>query len=168
MTNLSFRKSFLSVLIFVTAALGTTTASPSAYGQQSPNLINFISSADDPANQHQTSNRVQQLLIIPSLSDDDIAVVEEQAKNNEEGQLGQGLVSKQTMIDLIQQSKENEEDKIISDLSGQSGSIRQNEEEKIEENLEEVKKYQEKDEIGNEQKDNFNNNNGIPLELPFP
>src|ERR671914_1783753 len=99
MVYLSFRESFLSVLIFVTAILGIITASPtgnSAYGQPSHNLMNFI--PDEPANQPQISKGGQQLIIIPSLSDDDIAVMEEQAKNNEQGQQGQGLVSKQTSI----------------------------------------------------------------------
>jgi hypothetical protein len=146
MTYLSFRESFLSILIFVTAILGISTALPtgnSAYGQPSHNLMNFDTSADDPADQPQISKGGQQLIIIPSLSDDDIAVMEEQAKNNEEGQQGQGLVSKQT-------------------------SILENGEEKIKENLEEAMKYQEKNDIGSEEKYNFNNDNDIPLELPFP
>lgn len=145
MACLSFRESFLSVLIFVTAILGISTASPgnSAYGQPSHTLMNFIPSADNPANQPEISKGGQQLIIIPSLSDDDIAVMEEQAKNNEEGQQGQELDSKQT-------------------------SIRENEEEKIKENLEEAIKYQENNDIGNEEKNNFNNDNEVPLELPFP
>jgi hypothetical protein len=146
MACLSFRESLLSVLIFVTAILGISTASPtgnSAYGQPSHNLMNFIPSADNPANQPQISKGGQQLIIIPSLSDDDIAVMEEQAKNNEEGQQGQELDSKQT-------------------------SIRENEEEKIKENLEEAIKYQENNDIGNEEKYNLNNDNEVPLELPFP
>ena len=146
MTFLSFRESFLSVLVSATAILGIITASPtgnSAYGQPLNNLMNLIPSADNPANQPQISKGGQQLIIIPSLSDDDIAVMEEQAKNNEEGQQGQELDSKQT-------------------------SIRENEEEKIKENLEEAIKYQENNDIGNEEKNNFNNDNEIPLELPFP
>ncbi|MDQ3975368.1 MAG: hypothetical protein M3264_02475 [Thermoproteota archaeon] len=145
MACLSFRESFLSVLIFVTAILGISTVSPgnSAYGQPSHNLINFIPSADNPANQPEISKGGQQLIIIPSLSDDDIAVTEEQAKNNEEGQQGQELDSKQT-------------------------STREIEEEKIKEDLEKAIKYQEYNDIGNEEKNNFNNDNEIPLELPFP
>lgn len=142
MVSLSFRESFLSVLIFVTAILGISTASPlgnSAYGQPSHNLMNFIPSADNPVNQPEISKGGQQLIIIPSLSDGDIAVMEEQAKNNEEGQQGQELDSKQT-------------------------SIRENEEE----NLEEAMKYQENNDIGNEEKNNFNDDNEVPLELPFP
>ncbi len=134
MAYVSFRESLLSVLIFVTAILGISTASPvnSAYGQPSHNLMNFIPSADNPANQPEISKGGQQLIIIPSLSDDDIAMTEEQE-----------LDSKQT-------------------------SIRENEEEKIKENLEKAIKYQEYNDIGNEEKDNFNNDNEIPLELPFP
>lgn len=146
MAYLSFRESFLSVLIFVTAILGISNASPtgnSAYGQPSHNLMNFNPSADNPANQPQISKGGQQLIIIPSLSDDDIAVMEEQAKNNEEGQQGQELDSKQT-------------------------NILENEEEKIKENLEEAIKYQENNDIGIEEKYNFNNDNEVPLELPFP
>jgi hypothetical protein len=146
MTYLSFRESFLSTLIFVTAILGISTPLPTgnfAYGQPSHNLMNFDTSADDPSDQPQISKGGQQLIIIPSLSDDDIAVMEEQAKNNEEGQQGQGLASKQT-------------------------SILENGEEKIKENLEEAMKYQEKNDIGSEEKYNFNNDNDIPLELPFP
>jgi hypothetical protein len=145
MACLSFRESFLSVLIFVTAILGISTASPgnSAYAQPSHTLINFIPSADNPANQPEISKGGQQLIIIPSLSDDDIAVTEEQAKNNEEGQQGQELDSTQT-------------------------SIRENEEEKIKENLEKAIKYQEYNDIGDEEKNNFNDDNEIPLELPFP
>jgi hypothetical protein len=145
MTYLSF-ESFLSVLISVTAILGIITASPtgnSAYGQPSHNVMNLIPSADNPANQPRISKGGQQLIIIPSLSDDDIAVMEEQSKNNEEGQQGQELDSKQT-------------------------SIPENEEEKIKENLEEAIKYRENNDIRNEEKYNFNNDNGIPLELPFP
>ena len=103
----------------------------------------MIPSADNPANQPQISKGGQQLIIIPSLSDDDIAVMEQLAKNNEEGQQGQELDSKQT-------------------------SIREDEEEKIKENLEEAIKYQENNDIGNEEKYNFNNDNEVPLELPFP
>ena len=145
MTYLSF-ESFLSILISVTAILGIITASPtgnSAYGQPSHNVMNPIPSGDNPANQPQISKGGQQLIIIPSLSEDDIAVMEEQAKNNEEGQQGQELDSKQT-------------------------SIPENEEEKIKENLEEAIKYQENNDIRNEEKYNFNNDNEIPLELPFP
>ena len=145
MTYLSF-ESFLSVLISVTAILEIITASPtgnSAYGQPSHNLMNLIPSADNPANQPQISKGGQQLIIIPSLSDDDIAVMEEQAKNNEEGQQGQELDSKQT-------------------------SIPESEEEKFKENLEEATKYQESNDIRNKEEYNFNNDNEIPLELPFP
>ena len=141
MPCLSFRESFLSVLIFVTAISTAYPIGNSAYGQPSHNLM--IPSADNPANQPQISKGGQQLIIIPSLSDDDIAVMEEQAKNNEEGQQGQELDSKQT-------------------------SIRENEEEKIKENLEEAIKYQENNDIGSEEKSNFNNDNEVPLELPFP
>src|SRR5918997_4390339 len=146
MTYLSFRESFLSVLISVTAILGIITASPtgnSAYGQPSHNVMNLIPSADNPANQPQISKGGQQLIIIPSLSEDDIAVMEEQAKNNEEGQQGQELDSKQT-------------------------SIPENEEEKSKENLEEAIKYQKNNGIRNKEKYNFNNDNEVPLELPFP
>ena len=145
MACLSFSESFLSVLIFVTAILGISTASPenSAYGQPSHTLMNFIPSADNPANQPEISKGGQQLIIIPSLSGDDIAVTEEQAKNNEEGQQGQELDSKQT-------------------------GIRENEEEKLKENLEKAIKYQEYNDNGDEEKNNFNNDNEIPLELPFP
>lgn len=145
MTYLSV-ESFLSVLISVTAILGIITASPtgsSAYGQPSHNLMNLIPSADNPTNQPQISKGGQQLIIIPSLSDDDIAVMEEQAKNNEEGQQGQELDSKQT-------------------------SIQESEEEKIKEILEEATKHQENNDIRNKEKNNFNNDNKIPLELPFP
>lgn len=146
MTYLSV-ESFLSVLISVIAILGIITASPtgtiSAYGQPSHNLMNLIPSADNPANQPQISKGGQQLIIIPSLSDDDIAVMEEQAKNNEEGQQGQELDSKQT-------------------------SIQESEEEKIKEILEEATKHQENNDIRNKEKYNFNNDNKIPLELPFP
>ena len=103
----------------------------------------MIPSADNPANQPQISKGGQQLIIIPSLSDDDIAVMEQLAKNNEEGQQGQELDSKQT-------------------------SILEDEEEKIKENLEEAIKYQENNDIGSEEKSNFNNDNEVPLELPFP
>jgi hypothetical protein len=145
MTYLSF-ESFLSVLISVTAILGIITASPtgnSAYGEPSHNLMNLIPSADNPTNQPQISKGGQQLIIVPSLSDDDIAVTEEQAKNNEGGQQGQELDSKQT-------------------------SIPESEEEKIKEILEETTKHQENNDIKNKEKYNFNNDNKIPLELPFP
>ena len=146
MTYLSFRESFLSVLISVTALLGIITASPtgsSAYGQPSHNLMNSILSADNPADQPQISKGGQQLIIIPSLSDDDIAVMEEQVKNNEEQQQGNELDSKQT-------------------------SIPENEKEKIKENLDEALRYQEINGIRYEHIYNFNNDNKIPLELPFP
>ena len=145
MTYLSV-ESFLSVLISVTAILGVITASPtgsSAYGQPSHNVMNLIPSADNPPNQPQISKGGQQLLIIPSLSNDDIAVMEEQAKNNEEGQQGQELDFKPT-------------------------SIQESEEEKIKEILEEATKHQENNDIRNKEKYSFNNDNKIPLELPFP
>lgn len=112
MGYLSFCELLLLVPIFiVTTLLGiTTTSLPviSSYGQQSHNLINLSPSTNDHANQNEISDGRQQLIAIPSLSGNDIAIVEEQANGNED---------------------------------------------------------QKNDDNGNEVK---YNNNGIPLELPFP
>jgi hypothetical protein len=175
MGYLSFCELFLLVPIFiVTIFLGiTTTSLPviSSYGQQSNNLVNLSPSTNYPANHHEIPDGRQQLIVIPSLSGNDVAVLEEQAKGNEDVQQGE-VLSKHKATDLTER-EEQEEDKIV-------GSTQQNVEEKImemqkqyehneertKENVRQaVNKYQENDDIRNEVK---YNNNGIPLELPFP
>jgi hypothetical protein len=128
-TFLSFRELCLSVLVFIVTAASLT--GNSAYGQQSHNLTNLIPSANDPASQHQISDRGQRLIIIPGLSGNDLAVGVEQPESNEAGRQGQGLIPQQTMIDLIEIRKEQADDKIIRDSEDQRGSIQQEEEEKI-------------------------------------
>lgn len=196
MTFLSFRELCLSVLVFIVTA--TSFTGNSAYGQQSHNLTNLIPSANDPASQHQISDGGQRLIIIPSLSGNDLAVGVEQPESNDAGR--QGLIPQQTMIDPIEIRKEQADDKIIRDSEDQRGSIQQEEEEKIgeiqkqqedkeekiKENLvtaetrtsktlqesmeeeQEANHQEDDDKNGKEEKDNFNSNIGIPLELPFP
>ena len=200
MTFLSFRELCLSVLVFIVTA--TSFTGNSAYGQQSHNLTNLIPSANDPASQHQISDGGQRLIIIPSLSGNDLAVGVEQPESNEAGRQGQGqgLIPQQTMIDPIEIRKEQADDKVIRDSEDQRGSIQQEEEEKIgeiqkqqedkeekiKENLvtaetrtsktlqesmeeeQEANHQEDDDKNGKEEKDNFNSNIGIPLELPFP
>ena len=111
---------------------------------------------------------------------------------------GQGQIPQQTMIGPIEIRKEQADDKIIRDSEDQRGSIQQEEEEKIgeiqkqqEDKEEKIKKntaetrtsktlqesmeeeqeanhQEDDDKNGEEEKDNFNSNIGIPLELPFP
>jgi hypothetical protein len=184
------------VLVFIVTA--TSFIGNSAYGQQSHNLTDLIPSANDPASQHQISDGGQRLIIIPSLSGNDLAVGVEQPESNDAGR--QGLIPQQTMIDPIEIRKEQADDKIIRDSEDQRGSIQQEEEEKIreiqkqqedkeekiKENLvtaetrtsktlqesmeeeQEANHQEDDDKNGKEEKDNFNSNIGIPLELPFP
>jgi hypothetical protein len=128
-TFLSFRELCLSVLVFIITA--TPFTENCAYGQQSLNLTNLISSANDPASQHQISDGGQRLIIIPGLPGNDLAVGVEQPESNEAGRQGQGLIPQQTMIGPIETRKEHADDKIIRDSEDQRESIQQEEEEKI-------------------------------------
>jgi hypothetical protein len=139
---------YLSVLIFiVTIFLGiTVTSLPaiSSYGQQSHNLMNSIPSTNDPPNQREISDGRQPPIVLPSISGKDIAVVEEQVKDKEDKQQGETL-SKHTATDLIK-GEEREEDEIVR-------SMQQNEEDL------------ENNDNGYEVEDD---NNDVPLQLPFP
>jgi hypothetical protein len=128
-TFLSFRELCLSVLVFIVTA--TSFTGNSAYGQQSLNLTNLIPSTNDPASQHQISDRGQRLIIIPGLPGNDLAVGVEQPESNDAGRQGQGLIPQQTMIGPIETRKEHADDKIIRDSEDQRESIQQEEEEKI-------------------------------------
>jgi hypothetical protein len=128
-TFLSFRELCLSVLVFIVTA--TLFTENSAYGQQSLNLTNLIPSTNDPASQHQISDRGQRLIIIPGLTGNDLAVGVEQPESNDAGRQGQGLIPQQTMIGPIETRKEHADDKIIRDSEDQRGSIQQEDEEKI-------------------------------------
>jgi hypothetical protein len=188
------------VLFFIATAASLT--GNFAYGQQSHNLTNLIPTPNDPVGQHQISGG---LIIIPSLSANDLAVGVERPESNEDGQQVQGqvqgLIPQQTTTDLIKR-KEQAEDKIIRDSPDQRGGMQQVEveekigeiqkqhedrEEKIKENLEAAETktrmtleewaeeeheahHQDNDDKNGkeEEKDNFNNNKGIRLELPFP
>ena len=196
MTFLSFRELCLSVLVFIVTA--TSFTGNSAYGQQSHNLTNLIPSANDPASQHQISDGGQRLIIIPGLSGNDLAVGVEQPESNEAGRQGlipqQTMIDpieirKEQADDKIIRDSEDQRGSIQQEEEEKIGEIQkqqEDKEEKIKENLvtaetrtsktlqesmeeeQEANHQEDDDKNGKEEKDNFNSNIGIPLELPFP
>ena len=196
MTFLSFRELCLSVLVFIVTA--TSFTGNSAYGQQSHNLTNLIPSANYPASQHQISDGGQRLIIIPGLSGNDLAVGVEQPESNEAGRQGlipqQTMIDpieirKEQADDKIIRNSEDQRGSIQQEEEEKIGEIQkqqEDKEEKIKENLvtaetrtsktlqesmeeeQEANHQEDDDKNGKEEKDNFNSNIGIPLELPFP
>jgi hypothetical protein len=196
---LSFRGGNLLVLFPLAVALGIFSVllnGSSAYGQQSDNLANLFPSAN-PNSQQPIFGGEQQLIIIPSISGNDLSTVIEEPEGKEEIG-GQGLIPQRTGADVIEEKREQAEDEPNKNSATEKESIQQEEEDKIEEiqkqqedrqkkideKLEDTKskiskaieegiggqeEHQEQndDKNGKEAKD-ISTNNGVPIELPFP
>ncbi|CAN5426401.1 hypothetical protein BH18THE2_BH18THE2_07090 [soil metagenome] len=144
---LSYSTGDLSILLIVAAALGivSVTANP-AYGQHSDIRTSLIPSANNATSQHQISDGGQQLIAIPSLSSNDLdpGIQQSGVKDNDREQR-QGLepAVEQTMVDIIEERREQEGDKIIRNLPTQRETIQQQGEEG---KLKEIQAQQEEDE----------------------
>lgn len=199
MIYLSFRGGNLTILFPLAVALGIFSVllnGSSAYGQQSDNLANLFPSAN-PNSQQPIFGGEQQLIIIPSISGNDLSTVIEEPEGKEEIG-GQGLIPQRTGADVIEEKREQAEDEPNKNSARERESIQQKEEDKIEEiqkqqedrqkkideKLEDTKskiskaieervggqeEHQEQndDKNGKEAKD-ISTNNGVPIELPFP
>lgn len=199
MIYLSFRGGNLTILFPLAVALGIFSVllnGSSAYGQQSDNLANLFPSAS-PNSQQPIFGGEQQLIIIPSISGNDLSTVIEEPEGKEEIG-GQGLIPQRTGADVIEEKGEQAEDEPNKNSATERESIQQKEEDKIEEiqkqqedrqkkideKLEDTKskiseaieervggqeelQEQNDDKNGKVAKD-ISTNNGVPIELPFP
>jgi hypothetical protein len=196
---LSFRGGNLTILFPLAVALGIFLVllnGSSAYGQQSDNLANLFPSAS-PNSQQPIFGGEQQLIIIPSISGNDLSTVIEEPEGKEEIG-GQGLIPQRTGADVIEEKGEQAEDEPNKNSATERESRQQKEEDKIEEiqkqqedrqkkideKLEDTKskiseaieervggqeelQEQNDDKNGKVAKD-ISTNNGVPIELPFP
>jgi len=104
----------LSVLLSLAAALvifSVLYTGIFAYGQESDSLGNPLPQVNNNTNQVQHSGEKQQLVIIPSLSSNELSTVIAKPEPNEEiRRLEQGLASQRTGIDFIEGNREKAED----------------------------------------------------------
>ena len=188
----------LSVLLSLAAALVISSVLYSGtcvYGQQSDSLGNPIPLVSNNTSQLQASGGKQQLVIIPSLSSNELSTVIDKPEPNEEiRRLEQGLVTQRTGMDPIDEHSEKVEDEHDTISATESENIQeeknqideiQKQQEDTQEKLEATESktsktveetIRESENIHNEQNDVMNakddqdtgKNNGVPIELPFP
>jgi hypothetical protein len=138
----------LSVLLSLAAALAVFSVLYTgffAYGQESDSLGNPLPQVDNNTNQAPHSGEKQQLVIIPSLSSNELSTVIDKPEPNEEiRRLEQGLVSQRTGTDFIDENHEKAED--VPDTISAAGSedIQQEDENQIAEIQEQQEDTQEK------------------------
>lgn len=195
MIYLLFRGGNLTILFPLAVALGIFSVllnGSSAYGQQSDNLANLFPSAN-PNSQQPIFGGEQQLIIIPSISGNDLSTVIEEPEGKEEIG-GQGLIPQRTSADVIEEKREQAEHEPNKNSARERESIQQKEEDKIEEiqkqQEDRQKKIDEKledtkskiseaieERVGGQEEHQEQNdvldkdistNNGVPIELPFP
>ena len=122
----------LSVLLSLAAALVVFSVlymGIFAYGQESDSLGNPLPQVNNNTNQVQHSGEKQQLVIIPSLSSNDLSTVIVKPEPNEEiKRLEQGLVSQRTGIDFIEENREKAEDASDTISATESEDIQQEDE----------------------------------------
>lgn len=122
----------LSVLLSLAAALAVFSVLYTgifAYGQESDSLGNPLPQVNNNTNQVQHSGEKQQLVIIPSLSSNELSTVIDKPEPNEEiRRLEQGLVSQRTGIDFIEENREKAEDVPDSISAAESENIQQEDE----------------------------------------
>ena len=100
-----------------------------AYGQESDSLGNPLPQVNNNTNQVQHSGEKQQLVIIPSLSSNELSTVIVKPEPNEEiKRLEQGLVSQRTGIDFIEENREKAEDASDTISATKSEDIQQEDE----------------------------------------
>lgn len=122
----------LSVLLSLAAALVVFSVLYTgifAYGQESDSLGNPLPQVNNNTNQVQHSGEKQQLVIIPSLSSNELSTVIVKPEPNEEiKRLEQGLVSQRTGIDFIEENREKAEDASDTISATESEDIQQEDE----------------------------------------
>ena len=125
----------LSVLLSLAAALVVFSVLYTgifAYGQQSDSLGNPLPQVNNNTNQLAHSGGKQQLVIIPSLSSNELSTVIDKPEPNEEiRKLEQGLVSQRTGIDFIEENREKAEDALDTISAAESEDIQQEDEDQI-------------------------------------
>jgi hypothetical protein len=131
--NHSFsRDGNLSVLLTLAAALAVFSVLYTgifAYGQESDSLGNPLPQVNNNTNQVPHSEEKQQLVIIPSLSSNELSTVIDKPEPNEElRRLEQGLVSQRTGIDFIEDNREKAEDAPDTISAAESEDIQQEDE----------------------------------------
>jgi hypothetical protein len=100
-----------------------------AYGQESDSLGNPLAQVNNNTNQVQHSGENQQLVIIPSLSSNELSTVIDKPEPSEEiRRLEQGLVSQRTGIDFIEENREKAEGSPDTISAAESEDIQQDDE----------------------------------------
>jgi hypothetical protein len=132
----------LSVLLSLAAALVISSVLYSGtcvYGQQSDSLENPIPMVNNNTSQLQASGGKQQLVIIPSLSSNELSTVIDEPEPNEEiRRLEQGLVPQRTGMDPIDENSEKVEDEHDTISATESENIQEEENQ-----IDEIQKQQE-------------------------
>jgi hypothetical protein len=127
----------LSVLLSLAAALVVFSILYTgifAYGQKSDSLGNPIPQINNNTNQLPNSGGKQQLVIIPSLSSNELSTAIDKPEPNEEiKRLEQGLLSQRTGIDLIEENREKAEDALDTISATESEDVQQEDENQIDE-----------------------------------
>jgi hypothetical protein len=158
-----------------------------AYGQKSDSLGNPIPQINNNTNQLPNSGGKQQLVIIPSLSSNELSTAIDKPEPNEEiKRLEQGLISQRTGTDLIEENREKAED-ALDTISATESEDKQQEDtrekladkldaaesetsETVEETLGEAGNIQNEQNGGTNGKEDkeTRKDSGVPIELPFP
>lgn len=139
--NLTVLLSLAAVLVISSVLYSGTCV----YGQQSDSLGNPIPLVSNNTSQLQASGGKQQLVIIPSLSSNELSTVIEEPEPNEEiRRLEQGLVPQRTGIDSIEKNSEKVEHELDTISATESEKIQKEEENQIDEIQKQQEDTQEK------------------------
>jgi hypothetical protein len=139
----------LSALLSLAAALAVFSVLYTgvlAYGQESDSLGNPLAQVNNnTTNQVLQSGEKQQLVIIPSLSSNELSTLIDKPEPNEEmRRLEQGLISQRTGIDFIEENREKAEDAPDTISAAESEDIQQEDENQIAEIQEQQEETEEK------------------------
>jgi hypothetical protein len=172
----------LSVLLSLAAALVVFSILYTgifAYGQKSDSLGNPIPQINNNTNQLPNSGGKQQLVIIPSLSSNELSTAIDKPEPNEEiKRLEQGLLSQtatesedvqqedENQIDEIEKQQEDTREKLADKLEAAESETS----ETVEETMGEAGNIQNEQNGGTNGKEDkeTHKDSGVPIELPFP
>jgi hypothetical protein len=172
----------LSVLLSLAAALVVFSILYTgifAYGQKSDSLGNPIPQINNNTNQLPNSGGKQQLVIIPSLSSNELSIAIDKPEPNEEiKRLEQGLLSQtatesedvqqedENQIDEIEKQQEDTREKLADKLEAAESETS----ETVEETMGEAGNIQNEQNGGTNGKEDkeTRKDSGVPIELPFP
>jgi hypothetical protein len=172
----------LSVLLSLAAALVVFSILYTgifAYGQKSDSLGNPIPQINNNTNQLPNSGGKQQLVIIPSLSSNELSTAIDKPEPNEEiKRLEQGLLSQtatesedvqqedENQIDEIEKQQEDTREKLADKLEAAESETS----ETVEETMGEAGNIQNEQNGGTNGKEDkeTRKDSGVPIELPFP